>query len=116
MKIWLGYAMPPAQRRRYAFAFILLAYTLSGIFALNPAALAAQTNRSPVAIELGAAMPSEPYLEIIESLGNSGFLIEQINRTWLNRIRIIAVNDQIRREIVISQSTGQILRDVAYAR
>ena len=110
------YLTHPLLGRAQRLAIILIVYALLGAFALCPSELGAQTNRNPVEIDLGTTAPDEPYLAIIASLGEAGFLIEQVNRTWLNRIRIIAVNDQIRREIVISQSTGQILRDVAYAR
>ncbi|MEX0971146.1 MAG: hypothetical protein WD046_11960 [Paracoccaceae bacterium] len=100
--------------KRLAIMPIVYAHILA--FALYPAYSAAQTNRGLVEITTNEALPDARYIEIIESLGAAGFLIERINHTWLNRIRIVAVNDRIRREIVISQSTGQVLRDVAYPR
>ena len=34
-----------------------------------------------------------------------------VNRTWLGRIRVEAVNDRYQREVVVDRVTGEILRD-----
>ena len=48
---------------------------------------------------------------IAAELQAQGYEILEINRTWLGRLRILAENDEIRREIVFNPGTGEILRD-----
>lgn len=48
---------------------------------------------------------------IAAELMSQGYEILESNRTWLGRLRIVAENDEIRREIVINPGTGEILRD-----
>lgn len=61
--------------------------------------------------------PQQPprfrHLDVIRTLEASGYIIISVRETLLNRIRIQARNDMHLREIVISRSTGNILRDVA---
>lgn len=35
----------------------------------------------------------------------------EVSRTWLGRIRIVAEKGEIRREIVLNRTTGEVLRD-----
>ena len=48
---------------------------------------------------------------IAAELQAQGYEILETNRTWLGRLRIVAENDDIRREIVFNPGTGEILRD-----
>ena len=57
----------------------------------------------------GLATPGQDL--VTESLREQGFEVTLVHWTWLGRIRIIAVSDDIRREIVINPNTGEILRD-----
>ncbi|WP_154653304.1 hypothetical protein [Maritimibacter alkaliphilus] len=47
-------------------------------------------------------------------LDADGYRITRVDRTFLNRIMVQATKGQIRREIVISQATGMVLRDVIF--
>jgi hypothetical protein len=49
--------------------------------------------------------------EIEAALVAQGYEIVQVGRTWLGRLRVVAQNDEIRREIVINPTTGEVLRD-----
>lgn len=48
---------------------------------------------------------------VAAELQAQGYEILETNRTWLGRSRIVAENDEIRREIVFNPGTGEILRD-----
>lgn len=48
---------------------------------------------------------------IVRQLRDQGFEQIEINRTLLGRVRILAVEDDTLREIVLDPSTGAILRD-----
>lgn len=61
----------------------------------------------------GLATPGQDV--VTASLRNQGFEVTLVHWTWLGRIRIIAVSDLIRREIVINPTTGEILRDYSQA-
>lgn len=50
-------------------------------------------------------------LSVIDALDANGYRIVSVNTTLLNRIRIQAQNEWHLREIVMSQASGQILRD-----
>ena len=49
--------------------------------------------------------------EIEAALVAQGYEIVQVGRTWLGRLRVVAQNDEIRREIVVNPTTGEVLRD-----
>jgi hypothetical protein len=69
---------------------------------------------SVLALSLGLATPGSatPGQDLVTaSLRDQGFEVTLVHWTWLGRIRIIAVSDDIRREIVINPNTGEILRD-----
>ena len=57
----------------------------------------------------GYATPGQDI--VISSLQAQGFEVTLVHWTLLGRIRIIAVSADIRREIVINPTTGEILRD-----
>lgn len=50
---------------------------------------------------------------LLASLESQGYVIIEQGYTFLGRLRIVAVNGEIRREIVIHPGTGEILRDYA---
>ncbi len=58
-----------------------------------------------------AAQPASVADQIIAMLRDQGYTEIRISRTWLGRVRILAVSDQYWREIIISPRTGEILRD-----
>jgi hypothetical protein len=45
-----------------------------------------------------------------------GYSIVSVERTWLGRLRIVAQNSEIQREIVLHMTTGEVLRDYSVAR
>lgn len=53
----------------------------------------------------------ERALPVIQALEAQGYTIVSINKTLLNRVRIRAQNSDYLREIVVSPSSGEILRD-----
>jgi len=54
------------------------------------------------------------YLRTIEALDAEGYTIDYVGKTWLNRVIVRAHKGAVRREIVVSQSTGLVLRDVIF--
>lgn len=63
-------------------------------------------------LSLATASSATPGQDIVtRSLQEQGFEVRLVHWTLLGRIRIIAVSDDIRREIVINPTTGEILRD-----
>jgi hypothetical protein len=50
---------------------------------------------------------------ITSALQGQGYEVQSITRTLLGRVRIVAQNGLIWREVVLDQSSGQILRDYA---
>lgn len=50
---------------------------------------------------------------IVANLESQGFVVVQINRTWLGRMWILAESQDVRREVVFNPVTGEILRDYA---
>jgi hypothetical protein len=51
--------------------------------------------------------------QLLASLQAQGYVILEQGYTFLGRLRIVAQNDEIRREIVVNPGTGEILRDYA---
>ena len=52
---------------------------------------------------------------LVASLTAQGYAIVEEGYTWLGRLRIVADNGVLRREIVINPGTGEVLRDYAEA-
>ncbi|WP_296423485.1 hypothetical protein [Yoonia sp.] len=48
---------------------------------------------------------------IVSQLRTQGFSEITMNRTWLGRVRVVALSDTLRRELVFNPQTGEILRD-----
>ncbi|WP_114965567.1 hypothetical protein [Alkalilacustris brevis] len=59
-----------------------------------------------------AQPPELRHIQVLTALEDAGYTLVELRRTWLNRILIRARNSRHLREIVISRSTGSILRDV----
>ena len=49
--------------------------------------------------------------DVIFQLQTAGYEVEDITRTFLGRLRVVAKIDGTRREIIMSRSTGEILSD-----
>lgn len=62
-----------------------------------------------------AALAETPQDRLLAALVAEGYTIEQTERTWLGRLRIIAIKGDLRREVVINPGTGEVLRDIASA-
>lgn len=48
---------------------------------------------------------------LLAGLQDQGYVILELGYTFLGRLRIVAENDLIHREIVVNPSTGEVLRD-----
>ncbi|WP_308915494.1 hypothetical protein [Jannaschia sp. LMIT008] len=72
----------------------------SALAAVAPAPAAAQDDAGSFADDVVAALRDEGYADI------------RVRRTFLGRIRITGRRDGWRREVVLSESRGTILRDV----
>jgi hypothetical protein len=53
--------------------------------------------------------------DVVAALAGQGYEIVNVGRTWLGRLRVVAENGEIRREIVINPTTGEVLRDYSVA-
>ncbi len=49
--------------------------------------------------------------QIVTQLQGQGFSQITLERTWLGRVRVTALRDDLRRELVFNPQTGEILRD-----
>ena len=49
--------------------------------------------------------------QIVSQLRSQGFEQIELSRTFLGRIRVVAVSDTLERELVFNPKTGEILRD-----
>lgn len=49
--------------------------------------------------------------QIVAALELQGYVIISMERTWLGRLRVLAEDDRMRRELVFNPGTGEILRD-----
>lgn len=61
----------------------------------------------------GGASAETPQQRMETALQAEGYIIVQSERTWLGRLRIIAIKGDLRREVVINPGTGEVLRDIA---
>ncbi len=67
---------------------------------------------------LGAAVTAAPPLladptdEVTRQLRAQGFQIREVTRTLLGRVRVVAENGRLEREIVFDRITGEIRRDL----
>lgn len=65
----------------------------------------------PVAAPVAAAIAPEE--RVIDQIRAQGYRVIYRERTWLGRIRILAVKGDILREVVLGPGTGEVLRDLA---
>lgn len=66
-----------------------------------------------VVLPASVARADDDYVEeLVGLLKDEGFGEIKISRTFLGRVRIVALNGQIRRELICNPRTGEILRDV----
>jgi hypothetical protein len=66
------------------------------------------------AVLLALAAPAQADAiedQVTLALEEQGYEILSVDRTWLGRLRIIAESDDLRREIVMNPTTGEVLRD-----
>lgn len=56
--------------------------------------------------------PDLSFVLLIKLLQRNGYDIQSVDVTFLNRARIIAANRWHRREVIVSRTSGEILRDV----
>ena len=59
----------------------------------------------------GVAQTQTIQDRIVQQLRDQGFDEIEVTRTWLGRVRILAEEDDTLREIILSPTTGAILRD-----
>lgn len=52
------------------------------------------------------------YGDVVAALEAGGYRVDDISRTFLGRVRIVASNRHHRREVIISRSTGEIMSDM----
>jgi len=64
----------------------------------------------------GSALAQTPLDQTVATLTAQGYEIAVTQRTWLGRMRIVAVNGTTQREIVIDRTTGEVLRDITTKR
>ncbi len=89
-------AAPHGIMRQVLIAsFLALALTATGV--------------APAAAE--STNPVEQRL--IANLTAQGYQILEMGYTWLGRLRIVAENGELHREIVVNPGTGEVLRDYA---
>ncbi len=60
----------------------------------------------------GAAHAGGFVDDILAQLKRQGFEAQQVQKTWLGRVRIVAQNSEGSREIIVNPNTGEILRDL----
>lgn len=94
-------------RKHGRLRVIWLALFLAG--AWGPGIGAAQQDTVPIITF--EDLPEFRYLEVVRALDEAGYRIVSITDTFLNRIRIRASNADHLREVIISRSSGQVLRD-----
>lgn len=91
----------------------MCAATLAALLlGVTGSACAAQTVTSAATGD-SAISRAEP---VIAALRAEGYTIVSVSTTWLNRVRIRASNAVLLREIIVSPSTGAILRDAVVTR
>lgn len=60
-----------------------------------------------------AAQAQTPGERVVAALEKAGYRIETQERTFLGRLRIVAVRGALKREVVVNPGTGEVLRDIA---
>lgn len=92
-------------------------YVLAGVLCLmsgaNISAAVAEAAATPAPLIEIDPQPKWVYLDVLRALENQGYRILSVRETLLNRILIRADNPLHLREIIVSRTHGQILRDIA---
>ncbi len=71
------------------------------------------TAGAAIVVAVPALAQSDAFVSLfVEQLKDQGFSRIQVSRTWLGRIRIVATNQNFRREIILNPRTGEVLRDL----
>lgn len=71
------------------------------------------TGLTAVMLTAAPALAQTPSVvdQVIAQLKSQGYTKITMGRTFLGRTRIVAQNDEMRREIIINPATGEVLRD-----
>ncbi|MBI1220156.1 MAG: hypothetical protein GC186_16590 [Rhodobacteraceae bacterium] len=88
---------------------------IRGAAAIVAVCLSVSCVQAQVLAKVDPSILSDPTVEralpVIRALQAQGYTIVSINKTLLNRVRIRAQDSDYLREIVVSPSSGEILRD-----
>lgn len=76
---------------------------------LSALLLAAALCTGPVPPTLAAVPPEQ---QLTQDLQAQGFRVIWRGRTWLGRVRLLAVRGDLLREVVLGPGTGEVLRDL----
>ncbi|MBF9034698.1 hypothetical protein HKCCE2091_10640 [Rhodobacterales bacterium HKCCE2091] len=90
------------------FRTLLFAALLTGVLSTPLAALPAAAAETVAAADL----PALRDRDILRALAAHGYAIVSIRDTWPGRTRITATNGFHTREVILSRSTGEVLRDM----
>ncbi|MEX0971261.1 MAG: hypothetical protein WD046_12535 [Paracoccaceae bacterium] len=55
---------------------------------------------------------NQTYLDVMAQLEASGYEVVEVSRTWLGRVKIEVRNQLHLREVVVSNTTGEVMSDV----
>lgn len=84
-----------------------------GLTAQTPEAAAEVLIRAQLQIDGNAqgASAAEIAARVVDALADQGYRVVEVSRTYLGRLRVVAESDVDRREVIVSRTTGAILRD-----
>lgn len=69
-----------------------------------------------VVLALAGPAAAAPLDQVVGQLEAQGYEVREVKRTWLGRVRVEAVREGRRREVVFDRVTGEILRDYVQPR
>lgn len=70
-----------------------------------------------LSLALATPVMADPLQDqVTATLEAQGYEVVSVGHTWLGRIRILAQSDEVRREIVLNPTTGEVLRDYSMRR
>lgn len=98
--------------KRIAFAFVASTALLATPALADVARQGAETSARLTAAGTLALAQNRSYLDVVASLEAEGYVIKDIQTTWLGRIKILAASRANLREVVVSRTTGEIMSDV----
>ncbi len=92
---------------------ILTAATMFSSAALADTSMAKVTSSAQLAANASLEIAqNRTYLDVVNELKAEGYLIRNMTKTWLGRIKIVAQSAANLREVVVSQTTGEVMSDV----